>query len=131
MKSFLSFVVVALSIASSLGFAVRPSASSRRASPVSTTAMYLMVPAAVNYVAVDQQQQLPAAAVRSPLQEGVQNYLTSSSSSQLLSLQERHVPTAEEIAAKKLNVNILFWGGGFVAPFLATVFYFGFRFWEK
>ena len=93
--------------------------------------MYLMVPAAVNYVAVDQQQQLPAAAVRSPLQEGVQNYLTSSSSSQLLSLQERHVPTAEEIAAKKLNFNILFWGGGFVAPFLATVFYFGFRFWEK
>ena len=25
----------------------------------------------------------------------------------------------------------VFWGGGFVAPLLATVFYFGFRFWEK
>ena len=24
-----------------------------------------------------------------------------------------------------------FWGGGFVAPFLATFYYFGFKFWEK
>ena len=48
-----------------------------------------------------------------------------------LSLQERHIPTPEEIAAKKRNFNLLFWGGGFVAPFLATFFYFGFRFWEK
>ena len=88
-----------------------------------------MVPAAVHYVAMDQQQQVPSAVSSSPLQEGVQRYL--SSSSQLVCLKERHIPTPEEIAAKKLNFNILFWGGGFVAPFLATVFYFGFRFWEK
>ena len=46
-------------------------------------------------------------------------------SSQLLSLQERRPPTAEEIAAKKRNFNLWFWGGGFVAPFLATFYYFG------
>jgi hypothetical protein len=49
----------------------------------------------------------------------------------MLSLQERKAPTAEEIAAKKFNFNLWFWGGGFVAPFLATVYYFGFKFWEK
>jgi hypothetical protein len=52
-------------------------------------------------------------------------------SSILLSLQERKPPTAEEIAQKKLTFNLWFWGGGIIAPFLATIFYFGFRFWEK
>ena len=97
---------------------------------------------------------MPSAAtpmLSSSLQDGVQNYVISSMSSSisnnrenndvatatvtsnsvLVSLQERKVPTAEEIAQKKLNFNLLFWGGGFVAPFLATVFYFGTRFWEK
>jgi hypothetical protein len=49
----------------------------------------------------------------------------------LLSLQERKIPTQEEIDQKKLTFNLIFWGGGFVAPFAATVFYFGFKFWEK
>ena len=49
----------------------------------------------------------------------------------MLSLQERKIPTKEEIDQKKFNFNVIFWGGGFVAPFIATVFYFGFRFWEK
>ncbi|GMI62627.1 hypothetical protein ScalyP_jg4004 [Parmales sp. scaly parma] len=40
-------------------------------------------------------------------------------------------PTAEEIAAKKASFNFWFWGGGIVAPFIATVFYFGPKFWEK
>jgi len=70
------------------------------------------------------------------LQDGVQSYVSaqqsdSSSSSILLSLQERKPPTEEEIAQKKLTFNLIFWGGGIVAPFLATIFYFGFKFWEK
>ncbi|GMH59452.1 hypothetical protein TrVE_jg5455 [Triparma verrucosa] len=43
----------------------------------------------------------------------------------------RPKPTAEEIAAKKRNFNIILWGGGFVAPFLATFYYFGLKFWER
>jgi hypothetical protein len=67
-----------------------------------------------------------------PLQDGVRAFVSSSAKpTLLLSLQERKIPTAEEIARKKLNFNLLFWGGGFVAPFVATVFYFGFKFWEK
>lgn len=53
------------------------------------------------------------------------------SSSLTVSIQEYKKPTKEEVAAKKRNFNVLFWGGGFAAPFIATVFYFGFRFWEK
>jgi hypothetical protein len=51
--------------------------------------------------------------------------------SNVLALQERHVPTAEEVAAKKLTFNLWLWGGGFLAPFIATVFYFGPKFWTK
>lgn len=54
------------------------------------------------------------------------------SSSNVVSLKERPPPpTAEEIAEKKRNFNLWFWGGGFVAPFLATFYYFGFKFWER
>jgi hypothetical protein len=73
----------------------------------------------------------------SPLTEGIQSYATatatlpSSSSTSLLSLQEIKKVTQEEIDQKKMTFNLLFWGGGFVAPFVATVFYFGFKFWEK
>jgi hypothetical protein len=54
------------------------------------------------------------------------------STSNMVSLKERPPPpTAEEIAAKKASFNFWFWGGGFVAPFLATFYYFGLKFWEK
>ena len=66
----------------------------------------------------------------SPLTLGIQEFNTGSST-QLLSLQERRPPTPEEIEEKKRNFNLLFWGGGFVAPFLATFYYFGFKFWER
>jgi hypothetical protein len=82
-----------------------------------------------------------------PLQQGVRHYYygaTSSSSSSASSsfladrsstmtvaLKDRVIPTQEEIDAKKFNFNLIFWGGGIVAPFLATIFYFGARFWEK
>lgn len=82
--------------------------------------------------------QLSSSAV---LNTGVKDYLatgtgtttssSASSSSIELSLVERKPPTKEEIADKKRNFNLIFWGGGFVAPFLATFFYFGFKFWEK
>lgn len=79
----------------------------------------------------------------SPLGRGIQEYASATTANtqlshylespvtQQLALKERKVPTAEEIAAKKRNFNIIFWGGGIVAPFVATVFYFGFKFWEK
>jgi len=53
------------------------------------------------------------------------------STSTMVSVQEYRKPTPEEIAAKKRNFNLWFWGGGFVAPFLATFYYFGLKFWEK
>ena len=72
------------------------------------------------------------------LQVGVLNYLQDdrssleSSSTMMLSLKERPPPpTKDEIARKQLNFNLWFWGGGFVAPFLATIYYFGPKFWTK
>jgi parvulin-like peptidyl-prolyl isomerase len=71
----------------------------------------------------------------SPLQDGIRNYVASpfeESTTLTLSLKERPPPpTKEELAAKKRNFNLWFWGGGFVAPFLATFYYFGFKFWER
>lgn len=53
-------------------------------------------------------------------------------STNVLSLKDRPPPpTPEEIAAKKRTFNLWFWGGGFVAPFLATFYYFGLKFWER
>lgn len=43
------------------------------------------------------------------LQQGVDGYLSRSSSVQV-ALQERKIPTKEEIEAKKRNFNIIFWG---------------------
>lgn len=66
---------------------------------------------------------------RYTLQEHPSSIMTSTT---VLSLKERPPPpTAEEIAAKKATFNLWFWGGGFVAPFLATFYYFGFKFWER
>ena len=60
----------------------------------------------------------------------INQYLASSST--MVALKERPPPPpAEEIAAKKASFNFWFWGGGFVAPFLATFYYFGLKFWEK
>lgn len=79
-----------------------------------------------------------------PLEDGIHAYVAKAASgvaaesgggiptpTMLLSLQDRKIPTADEIAQKKLTFNVIFWGGGIVAPFIATVFYFGFKFWEK
>ena len=78
------------------------------------------------------QHQAPQASL---LQDGVRNYVASSfeeSTTMTLSLKDRPPPpTKEELEAKKRNFNLWFWGGGFVAPFLATFYYFGFKFWER
>lgn len=93
----------------------------------------LIVPPAVEVnVAASQRFVAP----QSSIQDGVQKYLSEQSvvesSTLSLSLKERPPPpTAEELAAKKRNFNLWFWGGGFVAPFVATVYYFGPKFWTK
>ena len=90
-------------------------------------------PIEVNVAAPTFQQQQQAA-TNNQLTFGVENYVASSieSSSQALSLKERPPPpTKEEIEEKQRNFNLIFWGGGFVAPFIATVFYFGPKFWLK
>lgn len=69
------------------------------------------------------------------LKDGIRNYVASpfkESTTLTVSLKDRPPPpTKEELEAKKRNFNLWFWGGGFVAPFLATFYYFGFRFWER
>ena len=105
-------------------------------------AVVVMMPLPATAVSSSPQVTTVLTTSSTPLQDGVQSYMMMSrnnmkhdaaatSNSLMVSLQERKVPTAEEIAQKKLNFNLIFWGGGFVAPFLATVFYFGTRFWEK
>ncbi len=78
---------------------------------------------------------LHQASQTSALQDGIRDYVASSfeeSTTMTLSLKDRPPPpTKEELAAKKRNFNLWFWGGGFVAPFLATFYYFGFKFWER
>jgi hypothetical protein len=76
----------------------------------------------------DLQQRLYASAPPGARVDRVPSLTTTSN---VLALQERHVPTAEEVAAKKLTFNLWLWGGGFAAPFIATVFYFGPKFWTK
>lgn len=43
------------------------------------------------------------------LNQGIDNYLSRCSSVQV-ALQERKIPTKEEIEAKKRNFNVIFWG---------------------
>ena len=72
----------------------------------------------------------------SAMNNGIEKFISQESSimtsTELLSLKDRPPPpTPEEIAAKKATFNLWFWGGGFVAPFLATFYYFGLKFWER
>lgn len=125
MKSWiLSLCIVLAMTASSVAF-VPPSGTGSK----SALKMALVTPPpAIQNVA--QIPQVAAFQSASPLNQGINEYV--GSSTQLLSLQDRKPPpTKEEIAQKKANFNFWFWGGGFVAPFLATFYYFGFRFWER
>jgi hypothetical protein len=132
MNSFLCMMMLALTLTLSSVAAFAPgSNASRRPSFLSLSAAP-PPPTLTQLVSVSARS---ADHLVSPVNAGIENYLSASpksmDSSFTLSLQDRHPPTAEEIAAKKTSFNVIFWGGGIVAPFLATVFYFGFKFWEK
>ncbi|CAJ1939901.1 unnamed protein product [Cylindrotheca closterium] len=100
-------------------------------------AVSALVPPAAIQINVASLQQHPGVSSTSSMQDGIQQYLNGPASSLesstfAVSLKDRPPPpTAEELAAKKRNFNLWFWGGGFVAPFLATFYYFGFKFWER
>lgn len=118
MKSFITFIVALSSAAAINAFAVQ-----QPTVPVQAVA------------SIERIADVPSVQ-SNQLTSSFNEYLASTShalesSSTSLSLQERVAPTAEEIAAKKRNFNLWFWGGGFVAPFLATFYYFGLKFWEK
>ena len=144
MNSFLySLVLVACTmmvlILSSVSAFAPGSVASRRPSFLSAIAPMPM-PAPVSPTLMTQLVSTSVAAPTSMMRHvdlGIENYLStnpstsSATSSMTLSLQERVAPTAEEVAAKKFKFNVLFWGGGIIAPFIATVFYFGPKFWLK
>jgi len=101
-----------------------------------------IVPVAVEVNVAAQQQPLISTTTTTTtlstntLETSVQSFLQANnpidSSTMTVSLKERPPPpTKEEIEAKKRNFNLWFWGGGFVAPFVATVYYFGPKFWTK
>lgn len=120
----LSLLIAAVSVS---GF-VSPSA---RSSKTSLAMMMDAPPAVLAPTSIDQ-----SITTASSLNEGINRFIAEDSaimtSSQVLSLKDRPPPpTAEEIAAKKATFNLWFWGGGFVAPFLATFYYFGLKFWER
>lgn len=114
MKSVISFIIVLSNIMAIAAFTVQQ-------------------PPAVPPAAMERVADIPVMSSISTHPSSIHDYLTTpiESSSNVVSLQERKIPTAEEIAAKKRNFNLWFWGGGFVAPFLATFYYFGLKFWEK
>lgn len=81
-------------------------------------------------------RQAPITTSSPSLSAGIDRFISQEStimtSTNILSLKDRPPPpTAEEIAAKQRTFNLWFWGGGFVAPFLATFYYFGLKFWER
>lgn len=119
-------ILVVLLAALSCADAFAPPKTQRQSkSALSLAAMPPPPPTPVNVASVAQQRsQLMAPSEQ--LNQGIQSYLQQekdlSSTSVTLSLQERKPPTPEEIAAKKRNFNLWLWGGGFVAPMLATFY---------
>jgi hypothetical protein len=129
MKSVLVFLSLLVSAA-----AFSTPAPRRQTARGGTSALKMAVvppPVEINVASTMQQQ---ASQSSYSLQQGVQNFMASpsiESSTLSLSLKERPPPpTKEELAAKKRNFNFWFWGGGFVAPFIATIYYFGPKFWK-
>lgn len=123
-----SIFLVFISLVAASAFVVQPQASTR-------TSMSMVMPDTP--AAMDQ---APTIMTTNYLEQqkatSVNQFFTTSnvleSSSNVVSLKERPPPpTAEEIAAKQRSFNFWFWGGGFVAPFLATFYYFGLKFWER
>ena len=65
-------------------------------------------------VAVAAQQQSQMVTTSPELKQGIERFMLEepslTSTTVTVSLQERKPPTAEEIAAKKRNFNLIFWG---------------------
>jgi formylmethanofuran dehydrogenase subunit B len=66
-------------------------------------------PAVTETVTIASTSTSTAATMASPLQQGVDSYMSRSSSMQV-ALEERKAPTKDEIEAKKRNFNVVFWG---------------------
>lgn len=144
MKFSLLLALIAVSVASVASFSAPSNRLSRRHGGKTCLSMALMdqaPPVAVSPSLVGSFAASGHASMSSGSQymsEGIGRFVADEASStvmtstNVLSLKERPPPpTAEEIAAKKTTFNLWFWGGGFVAPFLATFYYFGLQFWKR
>merc|ERR1719343_1408742 len=130
------FLFLSFFFSSCSAFSVVNSSQRRSSSLAMMTPADVAPPATETIFVADTMSSMNSKLSASALNNGIQSYIsqqpTSSESSTLtVALKERKIPTKEEIAAKKRNFNFWFWGGGFVAPFLATFYYFGLKFWEK
>mmetsp|Transcript_828 Transcript_828/g.1290 ORF Transcript_828/g.1290 Transcript_828/m.1290 type:complete len:130 (+) Transcript_828:97-486(+) len=127
-KTTIHCIIALLSITSALAF-VQPSNTFTTSSRTFMT-VNDVPPAQPTAAVIINYKAIPSPVnSQSSLSQGTSKFLDSSSN--VVSVQEYRKPTAEEIAAKKRNFNLWFWGGGIVAPFLATFYYFGLKFWEK
>jgi hypothetical protein len=146
MKSVCIVLLIALSVSSLVSAFVPSSPHNRHNNNRMNTLSMMVSMVDLPPVVVAEVVALPAsqlffttAGSSTVVESGIRSYLSSTnaadtvqSSTLTVSLKERPPPpTKEEIEAKQRNFNVLFWGGGFVAPFVATVFYFGPKFWEK
>mmetsp|Transcript_6871 Transcript_6871/g.10012 ORF Transcript_6871/g.10012 Transcript_6871/m.10012 type:complete len:132 (-) Transcript_6871:984-1379(-) len=128
--SFQLLLLALLSLSASVSCFVSPAASGRSKS-IQLSMMMDQAP-----IVAEPASEMGPLSYNSALNSGIGNFISQDSSimtsTELLSLKDRPPPpTPEEIAAKKATFNLWFWGGGFVAPFLATFYYFGFKFWER
>ena len=133
MNSYIFLLSCLLAVVNVSGF-VSPAARH------STTSLSLAVTDLPPAIITPQSQQQLLSSPSTSLNNGIGNFISNGpndesailTSTNVLSLKDRPPPpTAEEIAAKKATFNLWFWGGGFVAPFLATFYYFGLKFWER
>jgi len=128
--SYQLLLLAFLSLSTSVSCFVSPTAAGRSKS-INLSMMMDQAP-----MVVEPASEIGPLSYSSAVDSGIANFLSQESSimtsTELLSLKDRPPPpTPEEIAAKKATFNLWFWGGGFVAPFLATFYYFGFKFWER
>ena len=143
-------VVLALLVATASAFTA-PALRMKR--PASSLSMAMEVPPIVTSASTSATAPIVSGA-SSPLQNGIDMW-SATSSSVVLSEEssedivakiaaksaaaneaarvkaEKSKKSAEQLAEEKKTFAWYFWGGGFVAPFLATFYYFGFKFWEK
>lgn len=155
MKVALLFVVLSAVLATATGFVVpaRRTASGNGVPSLTSMAMTVDAPPAATVSTVSGITAHSSSSYQ--LNSGVQSFLSSSSSSNVMlanadddaiakiaaqsekanaeaRLKEaKRAKSSEQVANEKKGFAYWLWGGGFVAPFLATFYYFGFKFWEK